>query len=150
MKGINKLNRAHTFSEKVTSFIVSWIVMFVAFGIIYSVNVTTFSVLFKGHSGNGASGTNYKALMIASVVSSVFVWLLYLTLSNNNNSLFKKYSKWAAVTFIIISGYMIINNYNMIDVSDVAKDNGCTSLEKQLDAARGAIAPIATNLGTGT
>lgn len=133
-------NKKATFGEKFGIFIGSWFLVLFLGGVIFIISSLITAAL----------GIESKKLMLVhSLIAGTAISFIIVCLLPHKKNYFAKYCIWGLRFGLLIYCAIFILNVGIYNSTE--KDLSiCTSLSGQLSNARGAITPIATNLGTGT
>lgn len=138
-------------------FIISWVCTLVLGGVICFLCVLISWGLLNNGFVETSSDLLAKNYVIYGLISMFFLAIIFVITRKLIRFRFLKYMSWAlvvgiAINFIIfvISATNLINNFLAVSSINGQAANKCSSLELQLDTARSATYPIATDLGSGT
>lgn len=129
-----------SFGEKFATFIGAWFLVLFIGGVIFVISTIIVSAL--------GVDTN-KSMQVHVLIAQTTISFIIVLILPHKKDYFAKYCIWGLRFGLLIYCAIFILNMGVFNPS--VKDLSiCTSPSEQVLNARGAIAPIATNLGTGT
>lgn len=136
--------------KKVLIFVASWFATLLI-GLVLCLSALWLTArLIEGPGSVFASNDGGKYLFIYSILSMILIYFVY-KLIRKRKSLFYKYSKPALIVGGVINLIVLIVGLVYLGGGGFsATSQSCTTLANQLMLANNAIAPIATDLGSGT